>query len=125
MKLPNFRRFNRGDYPTFQTSDGERFLDQLNEALETIITALQGQLSFSDNFNCELKTLKFSEDTSVDIRLTKLKGAVQDVRVMNPDLYDYVQVAWAPLSRSEVRVKVSFDSAPTEEIDVTLLFLGG
>lgn len=125
MKIPNFRRFNRGDYPTLNTDDGERFLEQLNEVLETLISALQGQLSYSDNFNSEQKTLSLSEDTSMVIRLSKLHGDVKDVRVMNPDLYDYVHVAWEPIMRNEVRVKISFDSAPTEDTEVTLLFLGG
>jgi len=124
MKIPNFRRFTPEDYPQYADADGERFLQHLNEVFEGLNTPLQGRLSLRDNFNTEVKTFDVAQDTEYIVDLLQLRGRCIDIQVYDADLYDYCSVAWEHISRSQLRLKISFDSAPIVPTQVTLLFMG-
>lgn len=123
MRIPNFRRFTPADYPGFK-EDMQKFLEHLNAVLEGIVTPLQGRLDFVNNFNAEAKTLKVEDGVTYRVKLKKLRGHVRQILLERPELNDYVHVAWETVILGEVDVKVSFDSSPTGDTEITLLFIG-
>lgn len=126
MRIDDFKNFNATDFPMFaEKEDGERFLDQLNALMKGIVEALQGRLDFAHNFNCEIKEFDVQDDTAIEVSLDRLRGKVQHVLLLDPDIFDYHGLAWEHVSEGTIRIKISFTSTPTEAVSVKLLFLGG
>jgi len=124
MNIKSFSKFDPEQYTLFNTDEGRRFIEQLNGVLQNHTQALQGQLSLLDNFNAELKTFAVLNDATYDVVLSRLRWRVREARVLDPDLYDYSEAAWTQINDKQVRVKVSFASAPADPVPVSLLFMG-
>ncbi|MDD1713431.1 MAG: hypothetical protein LUQ69_09735 [Methanoregulaceae archaeon] len=124
MKISNLRRFSPGDYPDMPESF-KRLLETLNDIFENLVVCLQNRTTFIDNFNCAEKTLELKHNTSVEIEMKQVKGRIREVQLVWSELYDYARVAWEFVTGSRIRVKVWWDSAPTDKVKVTLRFLGG
>jgi len=126
VKIENFRRFDAAEYD-FSTDDGkERFFQHLNETVGKSIDALQRKLTMLENMNFEERTFDVEQDTEIEVTLDKIRGKAKGVTVVSADIYDYnPNVAWTHVSSNTVKLKVSFDSAPTSPVEVTLRFEGG
>lgn len=99
-------------------------LDSRDAQLADLTRAIQGRLSPHDNLNAEYRDVSVLHDTEFDFTLRKAKGQCAGVLLVWSSLYDYAQVAWRQVDASRIAVKISFDSAPTDHVDVRLLVLG-
>lgn len=122
MKIPNFPRLNMGDFSDMP--DWMRpFIDALNPILETIVSALQSNISLTDNMNGEYRTVLIEDDTEYEIS-TDVEGVVKDVYVSHSEYYDYPLLAWKQKPEGSILFRVAFDTAPSAAVNVTLRIVG-
>jgi hypothetical protein len=123
MNIESFAKFDPAQYQMFASEDGQRFLEQLNGVLTNLTTALSGKLS-TVNFNAEARTVTLEHEVDMEVSLERIRGRVQEVRILSQDLYDFATLAWEHVSERTIKVKVTFVSAPSVPIDMQLLFVG-
>lgn len=124
MKVQGFRRLNVED---FQDAPEwfHRFLESYNETLEHLYTLLANNLTFEDNFNCEVKSFKIKDNTPVTVALTSLKGRPSGVFLLNRGIFDYYQEAHHILDARTIETKLNFNTeAPLGDVDVKIVVLG-
>ena len=125
MKVSNFKRLSRTDNPQIPEWM-EPLLKVINDQFESITTALQGSLTFDDNFNAEIKEFSLKDNTAVDVKLSRVKGKPRGVILLDRDVFDYHVAAFEILDEKTVRVKLSFtDTAPLGDVKIRLLVVGG
>ncbi len=88
MKLPNFLRLNKGDYPAESRGIIDKLAGSLNIAIESLYNLANNRISKRDNINCVVRDITVIVDsfgiptTSVGIFLgnivTKVDGASVD-----------------------------------------------
>ena len=124
MKIQNWRRLTRTDYPDVPRWM-DKILDAINRVLENVVRALQNNLSHADNFPEPPRTLKMPHDTVVPIQLQKLKQVPLGVQLVWSDYFDYPRIAaeMHPTRPLTVNVKVKWDTPPDTDPEVTLVFL--
>lgn len=88
MRLPTFRKLNKNDYIGTYQDLVERLAFTLNLDIEAIYTALQGRLTFADNFAGTVVNFSITTDTTgkplnpVTIKLTS-QNTVTGTQVIN------------------------------------------
>jgi hypothetical protein len=97
----------------------ESMLKARDDALTSVVHVLQGSFTPGDNMQCELRSMTVSHGTTYTISLNKVSEPVGVLVVYN-DLFDYAQVAWKRTDVKEIEVKLSFASAPSGTVKVTL-----
>jgi hypothetical protein len=125
MKVGSFRRYSKEDYKELPPW-GEQFFTQLNKVLETHNNALSNGLNFADNFRSEVRTLQIPHDTAFQIQLQELSRAPIGAFVLFSDFFEYSKFTWrqTPDTALSVEVKIKWDSTPTKDPTVTLVFIG-
>ena len=58
-KLPSTKRLSREDFPSDTPSWVMKIITPFNNLVETLYFALNKQLTFRDNFNCQVKEITF------------------------------------------------------------------
>ena len=96
----------------------------LNSILREHTEALSKQLSFRDNFNAQIKTLRLYEDTEVTVQAEALRGVPIGCILLWSELDDYAHLKWTPVAAGKLKVTVKWDTAPTDPYDVRILILG-
>ena len=123
MDIANWRRINPGDYPDMP----EWMADQwglLNDHLERLTDALQGQASVA-NFNMEQRKVLLFNDTPVEVSLNRLKGvALGGVYMGSRTQVDYGTPRIEVVGLGRVRVSVRWAQAPREQQEASFLFFG-
>lgn len=79
MKIPNFARLVNEDFEDLEWFPQLAYI--LNRPLETLTKALQGKLTFEDNFHCVVREVRL--DGSFPIVLPFNKGLAKHVLVTN------------------------------------------
>mgnify|MGYP001143672210 CR=1 FL=1 len=128
MKIESFRLFTTNEYPKLAellgSNEAERFFSHLNDQLTKLTNAQKNRLTLTENLNFSEQTFKVRHDTEYEAEPTVI-GKVKSVEVVDSELYDYTpNVAWYHKTANTVAFKVAWDSAPTDEQEVTLRFEG-
>ncbi len=126
MKIQQWKRITKTDIPDLPDW-AKKIVDPVNRQLEVITTALQAHLTFGDNFAEPPRTLELKHDTVTPIRLKNLKRNPVGVVVLATSFNEYWRMTWEmnatePLT---VDVRIKWDTVPSADPEVTLLFLGG
>lgn len=122
MKVADYRRISKTDLqeaPAWM----HRIVDQTNQQIEIVTTAVQRNLTFSENFNSEIRSISLADDTTTRISLNALKGKPIGAILVDSG-YAYARLAWQVVDESTVDVKVKWDVAPAVDTEVVILFLG-
>lgn len=64
MKLPNFRRLIKTDFPQNEQNLVEKIASSLNYGLEVVYEALNNKISLQDNILCTVKDLQITVNAS-------------------------------------------------------------
>lgn len=121
MKVGGLRRLNAEDFPGLPETVVQ-ILEPINEINASVVSALQGNLTFAENFQAESRTFKVKHNVTQEVELKTLKAKPRFV-LASPTLYDPFKFAWQVARPGIVQVKLIFDSAPSAEQEVTFLFL--
>lgn len=85
MKINAFRRFFTEDYKDVPQGNWfSALLANLNQFTDPMITALRNQLTFQDNFRCDIKTLSFKNMVEVEVG-TSFQSPPIGVNVLSVD----------------------------------------
>lgn len=125
MKVSNFKRISRSDFPE-ATDEFHKAMDIVSDQIELLTTALQGNISFEDNFDAEIKELDLEDNKAVTFELKTLRGKPRGVLLLDRGLFDYSVVALQVVDDKSIKVKIAMtDEAPTTSTSVRIAILGG
>lgn len=98
------------------------FFEYMSEFVDQVVRTLRNGLTFRDNFDCEIKTVAFSNNVEQVISVSKPVSGITYLRALSQTsvIRDF---GWYYDDRGRLTVKVGFDNSPTNSIDVTLLIL--
>ena len=97
-----------------------QFITYMSEHVEQTTRALQGGLSFADNFACERKIVSLKHNVA---QLVSAKKPVEDIlatRVFS-SVHGLDSFAWYYDSGGRLTVKATFTGAPSGSLDVRLV----
>ena len=101
-----------------------RLVEQLNQQIELLTTALQNNVTLAENLNAEIRTVDLDHDIAVRIGLNQLKGKPVGVVLLGTGVFDYARIAWDVIDESTVDVKVKWDTDPGVNTAATIAFIG-
>ncbi len=111
MKINAFRRFFTEDYP--DVPPGNWFtllLGTLNAFTDPIITALRNNLTFADNFKCDVKYLKFTSNVELQVG-TSFSSPAQGVQCIFVDGAMLMGIKSRPIKPGVVGVTLMLSDA--------------
>lgn len=119
MKIKGIKRLGKDEYPKEVQGWIEILLTPLNEVLDSVVNALRGKLTASDNFLSETKEFTFTHDTY----LTNIKHNLNKVYGLNivkpPDKDDdnYIITShhWYTVDNENIALKVLFNGGAATE----------
>jgi hypothetical protein len=117
VKLGSFSPLSREELKEAQPWV-EKLIRWLNAAFEKLYTALRPLA------NQETRSVDLTHDTEAVVKLQTVKGKPVGVQILASSLYDYATLKWRIVKESEIGVTVSWVSAPTDAVSVTLLVIG-
>ena len=123
MRVRSFENITKGDIPDLDDETWKLGIPVVRQ-LVSLTQAVQGRLGFTDNMLSETRTLKFDDDTSLTIKLRRLKTIPIAVVLLKEALFDYWQLAWAVVDKTSVKVKIRWDSSPSTPTEATILIIG-
>lgn len=126
MKLGLIRRISKedmarhGDIPKWV----DPMLDTLNEFIEKITTALNGNLTFADNFLCKEYSQDFQSGTAYTVN-PQIDGRTQlrpyGVLVVDTNGATIDKVLWTKLATGSISVTLTFSAATTNKCTILIL----
>lgn len=124
MKMPDFEPPNKVSHPGLPEASYDA-MEVLANQVQKITQALQKNMSPEDNENSETRIASFVSGQTYDLNLQEIKGKPTELRVLDNELFENVDVAWEVKDQTTVRVRLTWkDSAPTAPIEATLLIRG-
>lgn len=99
-------------------------IERYNRQVDSLTTALQGNLTASDNEHSEIIEIELEQNESASISLKKLKGKPVAAWVVYSDHYETHQFAWEIVDQKTVNVKIRWTTDPLEPKTVRILFRG-
>ncbi len=120
MKIESLPEVSRGDVRGVP-EPVVRYVKPAQKQVGVLTRALQGKLTFLDNFDREIRLLNLSNDTAETIKLQDLRAKPRGVFVLGSELFDYPHLAWRVISAKEIEIKVKWDSAPTTPVATEIL----
>lgn len=120
MKIANMKRLKPEQFPGLPESFLP-VLDAINENMETLTTALQGNIDRENNLGAERRVVKLKHNTDTDLELKIIKGRARCTGV-SPVLHDTFVYAATQVRPGVMRLRVFFDSAPTADQEVEFIF---
>lgn len=98
------------------------FFDYMAEFVEQVTRSLRSGLTFSDNFDCEVKTVTLKHNTEQIVSATKSVFGILPVRVVSQGT-GIESFAWWYNDQGTLTVKAAFTGAPTAAQSVVLVVL--
>jgi hypothetical protein len=123
MKIKDFAAPTKGDLPEIE-DDIWKLATPMSEQVSILTRALKSRVGFGDNMHVEIRELRLSDDTSLNISLQRLKTKPIGVFLLWEELYDYTKLAWGVVDRETIKVKVTWDSSPGTPTNVIILIIG-
>ncbi len=107
------------------TEAGEQLsgvITYLADFVENVSRCLRGGLSFSDNFNCEVRTVSVKDNVATVIGASKPVVGVIPTRVLSSE-HHLTSFGWYYNSAGELTVQIGLTGTPTDSQKVTLVLL--
>lgn len=131
MKLPSFRRLNKTDYEEQYQLLIDKLAASLNIGIESLYDALNGKLSFRDNFNATLTTIGITVDadgvprTPTQFKLASGQTRISGLLVINVTGADLVSSPFLNFTTNEsiVTITKAFGLSPNKTYNITVLGL--
>lgn len=120
-RISSFHPLPKQEKPEYD----DKVVSALNSTLREHNEALSHRLTFEDNHNAEVKTIKLYHETEVTVRANAITGVPTGAFLLWSELYDYATLKWKPVGPNELKLAVSWDSTPTASYNVRILVLGG
>jgi len=129
MKLNNVKRVTKEDISKAAKGDKvpewiDALLDPINSFIEQATNALNGGLTFKDNFLCKEHTQNFEGGVAYKINPAidgKSKLAVSGVLAMDTNGAEVDAFLWEKLNDGNVQVTFTFSNAVTKKCTILLL----
>ena len=120
MKIGAFRRFFRKDF-VGSPSGGwfDQFLGSLNLFTDPVITALRNGLTYSDNFAVDIKTLKVTSDTPLNVGVRALPT---EVRIQSCEGAMVTGWAWEPVKNDLITITARFDDKKSHQTTIIIYY---
>lgn len=123
MKVQSYVKLQRENFPGVP-EEFEGVFDHLNKTLEELVSALQGKLSFDDNFNCEIKEFTVRDNTPIRVKV-RVRGKPRGVILLDRSTSDYHLASFTIIDNETVEVAFYFPTtAPTGDTTVRILVIG-
>lgn len=127
MNIPNWKRITKSDHQDMPEWF-EAIIDLINQQIDILTIMAQGNISASENFFGEVRTLEMPPDTYVPIEMMKLKRNPIGVVYLSSDYEEYPELPVWKMNGEKARtvdVKIKWAVVPATVPMVTFLFLGG
>lgn len=98
------------------------FFTYMAEFVEQATRSLRNGLTFSDNFDCQVKEVKLTSGVASEVSATKAVTGIIPVRVVS-QVHGLESFAWWYSDNGKLTVKAVFTSVPTAPVDVVLVIL--
>ena len=126
MKLTIPRLFDAARL--LSTKTGQELQELINysqNAFDQLIRAVRNQLTFEDNFNCQVITVTLRHDREQALSITSSVLGIIPTRISSPNGLDQLdKFGYYINSNNQLTVKAAFASAnPNQDITVTLIVL--
>jgi hypothetical protein len=99
-------------------------LESRDVHLKDITRCLTSRLDFSNNSNAEVRDVQLFHGVEAEIKLQTLKSRPIGVLHLYNEDHDYAKVKWIQSDQDRIKVTVSFDAAPSDDVLTRLLILG-
>lgn len=123
MKLTITRVFETAKILASET--GQQISDMVNylaEFVDQVVRALRNGLTFSDNFDCQIKTVSLTHDVAQIVSSDRKVTGMIPIRCIRQDLM-LSEFGWYYDDNGRLTVKASFDADPGNAVDVQLVML--
>lgn len=121
MKISTVKAFDVAELPADIGGKITPLVDYINRGFDQIITALQGNLTFTDNMKGEHRTVSLVHDVAKECYFDKdyeLAGILVE-KSGTP----VTSFSWYKSRAGYLYIMAAFDGAPTEAVDVRLLIV--
>lgn len=98
------------------------FITYMAEFVDQTVRALRNGLTFSDNFDCQVRTVSLLHDTAQIVSSTRKVTGIIPTRAVEMNLM-IAEFGWWYNDAGNLVVKASFDSDPGKAIDVLIVML--
>ena len=123
MKISSPKKIDLGDFPEVQ-EELEPIFEILNGASDEVSSALQGRLTFGDNFLSETIYVTLSQGEEETVSLQVLTEAPTQAFLVDTAQFDYARLAWRAEGAGNVTVKVKWDEDPGDPVLTQIVFFG-
>jgi hypothetical protein len=86
--------------------------------------ALTSRLDLNNNHNAETREVKLFSGTETEIKLQTLKSRPIGVLHLWNEDFDSFKIKWFQSDQDKIKVTVTFDAAPSDDVLTRLLILG-
>lgn len=123
MKVPGFKRLNKGDVPGLPVGF-YTFMDHIQEQLDLVSQAVGGRLTLLENFRIEpYRRVQLKHNTLYTMKLQSLKSSPSGIIVLESTVMTVGQY-WERVGQDKIAIKLLFDGAPTDPVEVVLAIMG-
>ncbi len=122
MKVPEYRRLNRGDIPGMPEKFYV-FADHIQEQLDLLSQALAGKLTHENDLAEPIRAFFLKHGIWTSIRLSSLKTSPQEVKVLHANTL-ITGFAWKKVDQDRIQVRALFEGPPDEAVRTTLEIRG-
>lgn len=98
------------------------FFDYMAEFVEQVTRSLRRGLTFTDNFDCEVKTVSLAHNAEQVVSATKTVVGVVPLRVISKTS-GISSLVWYYSDQGSLVLKASFSDAPTDSKSVVIVLL--
>lgn len=125
MKIGNFTRVKESDLGDKAPSWFSAAFGPIQTLLEQLVVLSQGNVSVTDNINCEIREITLTQDEEKTISLSRVSGKPIGIRVLWQDIYDWFpNVASKMTSETEMVVKCHWSTDPGVKVTVRFEIIG-
>lgn len=125
MKLETIKTIVKEELAKYEKLPGwmDPFLQTLNQFMNNVGTAVNGNLDFKNNFRCTVKTLELNHGVEQEIN-PQNKARVNGVACFNANGLGVDKFKWRYLNNGNIAVTIHFDGGTKSTCDITIFFQG-
>lgn len=123
MRIRSFRRPREIDNLSID-EDVRRYFGGAFDQIEKITMALQGSLT-PVNLDAQVRVVELKDDEAVRLGSLTVRGKIESVILVGTSRFDYARIAWRPVDRGEIEIRVKWDNSFIGPAEATVLILGG